>query len=35
MISCLPSYNNNLKNQTTIGLGDFFVGGFLAKLVEK
>ena len=35
MISCLPSYNINLKNQTTIGLGDFFVGGFLAKLVEK
>ena len=35
MVYCLPSYNINIKNQTTIGLGDFFVGGFLAKLVNK
>ena len=33
-ISCIPSYLVTEKNLTTIGLGDSFVGGFLAKLSD-
>lgn len=33
-IGCIPSYLVTEKNLTTIGLGDSFVGGFLAKLSD-
>ena len=31
---CLPSYKITSDNPTTIGLGDFFVAGFISSLSE-
>lgn len=31
---CVPAYSLNASNPTTIGLGDSFVGGFIAALVR-
>ena len=33
-VCCVPSYHLNSPTPTTVGLGDSFVGGFIAALVE-
>jgi ADP-dependent phosphofructokinase/glucokinase len=33
-VSCVPSYHLSSPTPTTVGLGDSFVGGFIAALVE-
>jgi ADP-dependent phosphofructokinase/glucokinase len=33
-VCCVPSYHLTSKTPTTVGLGDSFVGGFIAALVE-
>jgi ADP-dependent phosphofructokinase/glucokinase len=34
-VSCVPSYHLSSPAPTTVGLGDSFVGGFIAALVEE
>jgi ADP-dependent phosphofructokinase/glucokinase len=34
-VSCVPSYHLRSPTPTTVGLGDSFVGGFIAALVEE
>jgi ADP-dependent phosphofructokinase/glucokinase len=34
-VSCVPSYHLSSPTPTTVGLGDSFVGGFIAALVEE
>jgi ADP-dependent phosphofructokinase/glucokinase len=34
-LSCVPSYHLSSPAPTTVGLGDSFVGGFIAALVEE
>ena len=34
-ICCIPSFKVDEKDVTTIGLGDAFVGGFLAAMVQR
>ena len=33
-VCCVPSYQLSSPTPTTVGLGDSFVGGFIAALVE-
>jgi ADP-dependent phosphofructokinase/glucokinase len=33
-VCCVPSYHLRSQSPTTVGLGDSFVGGFIAALVE-
>jgi ADP-dependent phosphofructokinase/glucokinase len=35
VVRCLPSFNLDVAEPTTIGLGDTFVGGFLAAVCRK
>jgi ADP-dependent phosphofructokinase/glucokinase len=34
-VSCVPSYHLSSQAPTTVGLGDSFVGGFIAALVDE
>ena len=35
MVHCVPGFALDVRNPTTVGLGDTFVGGFLAALARK
>jgi hypothetical protein len=35
IVDCVPGYALDVENPTTVGLGDSFVGGFLAELALK
>jgi ADP-dependent phosphofructokinase/glucokinase len=35
IVDCVPGYALDVENPTTVGLGDTFVGGFLAELALK
>jgi ADP-dependent phosphofructokinase/glucokinase len=35
VVRCLPGFNLDVAEPTTIGLGDTFVGGFLAAVSQK
>jgi ADP-dependent phosphofructokinase/glucokinase len=35
IVECVPGYALDVVNPTTVGLGDTFVGGFLAELALK
>jgi ADP-dependent phosphofructokinase/glucokinase len=34
-VRCIPSFALDVENPTTVGLGDTFVGGFLAAVARK
>ena len=35
VLRCVPSFNLDVAEPTTIGLGDTFVGGFLAAVFQQ
>jgi sugar/nucleoside kinase (ribokinase family) len=34
-VRCIPGFRLDVAEPTTVGLGDSFVGGFLAALVRR